>query len=229
VNGRLLVVEDEELIGTMVRMNLEAEGYGVEWVRDGESARKAATTSSWDLVVLDIGLPGADGFDVLTTLRDADVDAPVLMLTARGQVQDKVRALDAGADDYLTKPFDMAELLARVRALVRRAQGDRVLPVGERVRVGSHEVDLESRSASSNEGEVQLTEKEAGVLDALVRASGQPRSRADLLEAVWGMEVSPTERTVDNVIVRLRRLFETDPASPRHIVTVRGVGYRFVG
>ena len=225
--GKLLLVEDEELIGTMVRMNLEAEGHVVRWVRDGDTARTEALDEAFDLVVLDIALPGSDGFAVLRALRSADLTVPILMLTARSGVDDKVRALDLGADDYLTKPFDMSELLARVRALVRRAQGERALPAGQMVRVGRCEVDLATREATTLEGVVVLTEKEAGVLALLVRAAGRPCSRADLLEHAWGMDVSPTERTVDNVIVRLRRLLEEDPAQPRHILTLRGVGYRY--
>jgi DNA-binding response OmpR family regulator len=235
VRERLLLVEDEDLIGTMVRMNLESEGYDVVWVKGGDEALRAADRGRFDLILLDIGLAGTagssvnDGFEVLRSLRARGVGTPVLMLTARAEVNSKVEALKMGADDYLTKPFDIAELLARVRALVRRSQAERELPAGSVVRFGRYEMNLETREAVTNQGKIVLTEKETGLMRLLVSASGQPVSRADVLDHVWGMDVSPSDRTVDNVVVRLRRLFEPDPSRPRHIMTVRGVGYRFQG
>jgi len=230
VTEKLLLVEDEDLIGTMVRMNLEAEGYDVVWVKEGNEALEAAAKRRFDLILLDIGLAGtvSDGFEVLRSLRARGLGTPVLMLTARGEIGAKVEALHIGADDYLTKPFDIAELAARVRALVRRSQAERELPSGSVVRFGRYEINLETREALTNQGNVVLTEKETGLMRLLVSASGQPVSRADVLDHVWGMDVSPTDRTVDNIVLRLRRLFEPDHSRPRHIVTVRGVGYRFL-
>jgi len=229
MSGKVLLVEDEELVGTMVRINLEAEGFEVQWAKDGDAGLAAAADGSFDLVLLDISLPGTDGIGVLGELRRREIGTPVLMLTARVDVPTKVQTLDLGADDYVTKPFDMAELTARVRALVRRSQADREIPSTNVASFGAYEVNFETREARSNEGSVSLTEKEAALLRLLVRARGQALTRADILDEVWGMDATPSERTVDNVILRLRKLFEPDPEQPRHIVTVRGTGYMFSG
>lgn len=225
---RLLLVEDEELVGTMVRMNLESERYEVVWTRDGDEALKIARQGRFDLILLDIGLPGSDGMEVLRELRRLGVGTPILMLTARSDVLTKVKALEYGADDYLAKPFNVTEMVARVQALIRRSQADREIPSENVVRFGSYEINLETREALTNEGKVVLSEKETAFIRLLVQARGQVLRRSDILEEVWGMEVSPTERTVDNFVLRLRRLFEPDTDKPRHIITVRGVGYRFV-
>lgn len=225
---RVLLVEDDELVGAMVRLNLAAEGHEVAWARQGREGLEQATGEPFDLVVLDIALPGLDGMGLLARLRRAGIGTPVLMLTARSEVGTKVSALDLGADDYLSKPFDVAELLARARALIRRSQGDRQVPSERVVRIGPWAVDLETREAQTHAGPVRLSEREAALLDLLLRAGGRPLSRADILDEVWGMDAIPTERTVDNFLMRLRRLFEEDPRRPRHILTVRGVGYRLV-
>ena len=226
--SRVLLVEDDELVGSMASMNLEAEGFEAVWERDGESGLAAAGARPFDAVLLDISLPGIDGFEVLVRLRRQGIGTPVLMLTARSDVRSKVRALDAGADDYLAKPFDVGEMLARVRALVRRSRAERELPSDRVISFGAYRVDLDSRQALSNEGAVVLAEKEAAILAVLVKADGGVLSRADIIEEVWGLDAFPVERTVDNYLLRLRRLFEPDPAVPRHIVTVRGTGFRFV-
>jgi DNA-binding response OmpR family regulator len=222
-----LLVEDEELVGTMVRMNLESAGFQVTWIQDGQEALENIGAAAYDVILLDITLPSLDGIGVLERVRALGVSTPVMMLTARSDVPTKVQALEMGADDYLPKPFDVAEMIARVHALVRRSQSDRVIPSDHLVRVGEHEVNLETREAGTNEGALVLSEKEAAILGLLVRARGQTLSRSDILEEVWGMDVSPTERTVDNFIMRLRRLFEPEPDHPRHFITVRGSGYRF--
>ncbi len=226
---KVLVVEDEELVGTMVRMNLEGEGYQVSWARDGEDGLAAGLREQFDLILLDIALPGRNGLELLGDLRAGGVTTPVLMLTARTDVNVKVEALDQGADDYLAKPFDVSELLARVRALVRRSQAERELPSDRIIRFGeSYEINLDTREARSNDGLVTLSEKEAALMRMLVSFQGQPIPRADMIEEIWGMDKFPTGRTVDNFILRLRRLFESEPERPHHILTVRGVGYRFV-
>jgi two-component system, OmpR family, alkaline phosphatase synthesis response regulator PhoP len=227
MNARVLLVEDEELVGTMVRMNLESAGYQVTWTRDGEQAVAAIGRQPFDLLLLDISLPGQDGLDVLAEIRRREILTPVMMLTARSEVSTKVEALRAGADDYLPKPFDVAEMLARVEALVRRSRADRQLPADHLIRFGNYSINLETREAITNEGEIVLGEKEAAILALLVKAQGRPLLRSDILEEVWGMDVSPTERTVDNFILRLRKLFEPDADNPCHIITVRGTGYRF--
>ena len=224
--SKVLLVEDDELLGTTVRLNLESEGFEVDWVTRGDRAVERAEARRFDLVLLDIALPGLDGFGVLEALRADGSGVPVLMLTVRGEVEAKVRALEQGADDYLTKPFDMAELLARVKALLRRAQGERRIPAERIVMIGPHEVNLETREASTEQGKVVLSEREVAVLELLVRAGGQPLTRSDILDEAWGMDAFPTARTVDNFLMRLRKLFEEDPRHPRYILTVRGVGYR---
>jgi DNA-binding response OmpR family regulator len=228
VNGKILLVEDEELIGTMVRLNLEAADFQVVWAKNGIDAARAAESEPFDLVLLDIELPGMDGLSVLKKVRKAGIGTPVMMLTASGDVPTKVRALDSGADDYLPKPFDTAELVARVNALVRRSRADREIPSDKIVSIGGCEVNLETRQARTLQGETTLSEKETALIRMLVRSRGMVLKRSDILEEVWGMDSFPTERTVDNFVVRLRKLFEPDPENPVHIITVRGEGYRFV-
>lgn len=224
--NRVLLVEDDELVGSVVRVNLVAEGFEVEWLRRGDEALASALQERQDLIILDIALPGLDGFAVLQGIRTAECGTPVLMLTARSDVPTKVRALEHGADDYLCKPFDVAELLARVRALLRRSRAEREIPSNKILRIGSFEVDLETREAMTMEGRVVLSERESAILTVLAQASGRPLSRHDILDEVWGMDSFPTARTVDNFLSRLRKLFEKDPKNPQHILTVRGVGYR---
>ena len=223
---RILFAEDEELIGRMVELNLKHEGFTLSWVKSGPEAEAAAKAEAWDLLILDVGLPGATGYQVARAIRDAEITMPILMLTARADTSSKVRGLESGADDYLVKPFDMAELLARVRALIRRSQGSRHLPSTQVIRFARYEVNLESLEAVTNLGRITLSEKEAKLMALFARHRGETLSRADILDEVWGMDASPTERTIDNVIVKLRRCFEPDVENPVHIVSVRGQGYR---
>ncbi len=224
---RILLVEDDELIGEMVRLNLEQEGYEVIWFKQGEGVGAKLADERFDLIVLDIMLPGKDGFTVLGELRAAEVGTPTLVLTALAESGDKVTGLDLGADDYLTKPFEMEEFLARVRALIRRSQGQRELPARQHLRIGRYNVNLETREADTSEGRLTLSEKEAELVRLFARNAGTTLTRADILDEVWGMDATPTERTVDNFLVRLRKLFEEDPDKPAHFITVRARGYRF--
>lgn len=228
MSERILVVEDEALVADMVRLNLEHAGYEVVAVGDGESGLRAHPSTPFDLAILDVMLPGIDGFTVARTWRSQGVSTPVLMLTARGETAAKVAGLDAGADDYLAKPFAMPELLARVRALIRRHHSARGVPSSRVVKLGGFEAHFDTREATTNEGRVTLTETECALLEYLVAREGEMLSRAEILENVWGMDRFPTARTVDNYVLRLRKLFEVDPEDPRHILTVRGRGYRFV-
>lgn len=223
---KVLLVEDEELIGEMVRLNLQGEGYEVLWLKNGEGVLTAIEEQRFDLIVLDIMLPGKDGIQVTQELRHQQIGTPIVLLTARGDMLTKVTGLDAGADDYITKPFDMQELLARMRAAIRRSQGSRETPSTDLLVFGEYEVNLRTREAVTNEGSVVLSEKECELLALLSRRRGEVLTRADMLEEVWGMDVSPTERTVDNFILRLRKLFD-HPYEPRHFLTVRGIGYKF--
>jgi len=224
--SRVLVAEDEPLIGRLIELNLRHAGHDVSWVQDGHAALTAARDQPWDLFVLDIMLPGLTGLEIARQLREEGRTLPVLMLTARGDTASKVSGLDAGADDYLVKPFDLEELLARVRALVRRSQGSRHVPSTELVPLGRFWVHLATRQAETQQGPLVLTDKECGLMALFWRRRSETLTRAEILEEVWGMDAFPTERTVDNVVVRLRRLFEPDPDHPTLIVSVRGQGYR---
>lgn len=225
---RVLLVEDDNLIGTMVRLNLEQDGYSVDWQRSGEAGLQTLKGGRFDCVLLDIGLPGMSGIDVAKQARKLGVGTPILMLTARDETDSKVQALDYGADDYLCKPFEMKELLARVRAHIRRSQGSLEVPTDQELHLGLATVNLERRALTTTDGSVQeLSDKEAVLLAFLHKNPGRALSRADILEEVWGMDATPTERTVDNFIVRLRRWVEPEPDHPRHIITVRGWGYRY--
>ena len=230
--GHVLVVEDDPNLAAGVMENLRAEGYEVSLAGDGEQALSWLAAHGCALVILDVMLPGADGVTVCRTLRERGNTTPVLFLTARGDPADRVRGLEAGGDDYLAKPFHLQEFLLRVRAILRRwdwyrsasATADTAM-----LRFGGNEVDFRVFRARAWTGEAQeLTEKEAMILKVLVEHAGQIVSREDLLERVWGYDVFPSTRTVDNFILRLRKRFERDPANPRHFLTVWGVGYRFL-
>ena len=225
---RVLLVEDEALVADMVRLNLEHAGFLVDAVTSGTDALARLATTPYDLVLLDVMLPGLDGLEVARRARARAVPTPILMLTARGDTLSKVAGLDAGADDYLTKPFAMPELLARVRALIRRHTAVRGVPASRELRFGAYRVSFDTREAVTNEGVTTLTERECALLEYLCGREGELLSRADILENVWGMDRFPTARTVDNYVLRLRKLFEPDPEEPVYLQTVRGRGYRFV-
>jgi two-component system alkaline phosphatase synthesis response regulator PhoP len=220
--SRVLVVEDNADLAVGLRNNLEIEGYEVEVAVDGGAGLAAARARPPDLVILDLMLPGLDGFRVLKSLRQ-EAGPPVLILTARGEEADKVRGLKLGADDYVTKPFGLLELLARVEALLRRGQrgpGARVL------RFGRVEVDVGARVVRRGGQVLELAPKELDLLVALLDADGAAVSRLDLLRCVWGYSAAAVTRTVDTHVAELRRKVEDDPSRPRHLLTVRKVGYR---
>ena len=220
--ARILVVEDESDIALGLQLDLTDEGHAVEVVGRGDEASRRGR-EPWDLIILDVMLPGRDGFEVCRDLRRAGVRTPVLMLTAKAQEAEKVVGLDMGADDYVTKPFSPRELRARVRALLRRAAPD-IEPVH---RFGSCEVDF-ARAEVRRAGEhTDLTAIELKMLRVFLQHPGRVLSRADVIDEVWGRGVSITDRVVDTHLVKLRRKIEADPAEPRHIVSVRGIGYRF--
>ena len=229
---RILVVEDDPHLAAGVIENLRAEGYEVNSAADGEQALGWLRAGSCALIVLDVMLPGIDGFAVCRTLREQGNNTPVLFLTARGDPADRVRGLESGGDDYLAKPFHLQELLLRVRAIIRRRDWYHSVSDTAATAVlafGGNEVDFRAFRARSWNGESQeLTEKEAMILKVLAEHGGEIVSREDLLEKVWGYDVFPSTRTVDNFILRLRKRFERDPADPKHFLTVWGVGYRFL-
>jgi len=225
---RVLVVEDNADLAYGLRNNLEIEGYKVDVAGDGTRGLALARTAGPDLIILDLMLPGMDGFRVLRALRDEGRRLPILVLTARGEEGDKVRGLRLGADDYVTKPFGVLELLARVEALFRRAGAAAVTPatLAERERFGDVEVVPSSRAVLRQGKAVTLTPKEYDLLIALLRRQGAVASRTELLTEVWGYRASVLSRTVDTHVAELRSKLEQDAAQPKHILTVRKAGYR---
>jgi len=226
--ARILVVEDEPEMASGLKDNFEFDGHEVHIAEDGERAITMALTLRPDLIILDIMLPKKSGFDVCRELRQNGFQAPIIMLTARGQEIDKVLGLELGADDYITKPFSVRELLARVHAALRRASSTFPPPSGRR-QIGRLTVDFQKFVAFDEQGrEVHMSVRELELLRYLVENAGRSISRDELLNEVWGYDHYPVSRTVDNFIMRLRRRIEEDPSRPRHILTVHGVGYRFV-
>jgi DNA-binding response OmpR family regulator len=222
--SRILVIEDNTDLAFGLQNNLEIEGYDVQLANDGRVGLTLALERQFDLVILDLMMPGLDGFRVLKSLRERADRTPILILTARGQEEDKVRGLRLGADDYVTKPFGVLELLARIEALLRRTQPAR--PSGPSFRFGDVVVDPAARTARRGRVEIPLAPKEFDLLWALVEANGAAVSRARLMERVWGYGADVLSRTVDTHIAELRRKLEPGDAAPTHILTVRKFGYR---
>jgi DNA-binding response OmpR family regulator len=222
--SRILIVEDELAMRTALKDCLEIEGHRVLVAPDGEAGLKKALEEKPDLVLLDIMMPRLDGYAVCAELRRVGNSVPVLMLTAKGQVDDRVTGLDAGADDYLVKPFSTEELLARVRALLRRTQ--RHAKSVTLLALGETKIDLVKQTAVRGRKQLHLTAKEFAMLRLLAESPGEPVSRERFLDVVWGYGSFPTTRTVDNHIASLRAKVESDPDEPRWIKTVHGVGYK---
>lgn len=225
--ARILLVEDEANIAQALLYNLELEGYRVRHVTTGAEALAVFAEGRCDLVILDLMLPDSHGIDICRQIRRSDKRLPVLMLTALGEEQHRLDGLDAGADDYLTKPFSLGEFLLRIKGMLRRSTWYRPA-AGETVAFGANRVRLDELSAETRQGPVTLTELEGRMLAAFFAAEGRVLSRRELLEQVWGLTADTETRTLDNFVVRLRKHFEEDPANPRHFQTVRGRGYRFV-
>ena len=221
---RILIIEDETPMRTALADLLTGEGYRVLTATDGEAGLERARVEKPDLILLDVMMPKLDGFQVCAELRRLAIAAPVLMLTAKGQIEDRVNGLDAGADDYLIKPFSTEELLARVRALLRRA--DRTAKFAVKINLGDVEIDLVRQTAVRGKKEIHLTAKAFAMLRLLAEAEGEPVSREKFLDVVWGYTSFPTTRTVDNHIASLRAKLEKNPDAPRWLKTVHGVGYR---
>ena len=235
--SRLLVVEDEQHLAEGLRFNLEAEGHDVELVGTGEAAiDKLRPGHNFEGLILDIMLPGMDGFTVAARVRAQNDYVPILMLTARGRAEDVLKGFDSGADDYLPKPFDLPILLARVRGLLRRlswarggkARPEEAVPEQDVFRFDSKTVDFGSLEVRGRSRSYRLTQMEADLLRHLIKNTGRVVSRKQILEEVWGLHVDTDTRAIDNFVVRLRRYIEDEPAHPKHLLTVRGIGYRFV-
>lgn len=223
--SRILIVEDDADLAFGISDDLQVEGYEVEVISDGETALKRASEDHWDLILLDIMLPGKDGFEVCRKLRHAEVRTPIIMLTAKTQEAEKVLGLELGADDYVTKPFSPRELRARVKAVLRRAEGK----IPETYRFADIEVDFTRGELRRSGVPEDMTALEMKLLAAFIKNRGRILSREQLLDAAWGRDVYVTDRSVDAHIVQIRRKIEPDPKNPRHLVSIRGLGYRFDG
>jgi len=224
--NRILVIEDDPAILRGLKDNLEYESYDVLTAADGEQGYRLVKEQRPDLIVLDVMIPKLDGYDLCRKIRHEGIATPILMLTARGQEADRVHGLDLGADDYVAKPFSVPELLARVRAILRRAQPIATLP--DHLCFDDVSVDFERFEASKAGHALKLSRKEYGVLRLLAAREGQVVTRNELLDEVWGHESYPTTRTVDNHIASLRAKLEEDPANPHHLITMHGVGYKLI-
>ncbi|NQT24778.1 response regulator transcription factor [candidate division KSB1 bacterium] len=223
---RILVVEDEFEMAKGLQDNFEFEGYEVELAKNGTEALEKVASFTPHLIVLDVMLPHKSGYDVCREMRSKNNNTPIIMLTARGEEIDKILGLELGADDYITKPFSVRELLSRVKAVLRRTpDSDGRSPICQ---IGKLTLDFDQLTAHDVNGEVELSHKEFEILKYFVEHQGEIISRDQFLDKVWGYEHYPTSRTVDNYIVKLRKAIEENPVHPRHIITVYGIGYKFI-
>jgi len=227
-NNRILVVEDEKHIAEGIKLNLELEEYNADICANGKDADEILQNDSYDLIILDVMLPMMDGFEICRRMRERDDRTPVLFLTARRQPEDRIRGLDLGGDDYLQKPFNLKELLSRVHAILRRKAWNTADDSIAQIEIGSTKIDLKSMTGTGPHGDIELSRREVIILKLLFERKNQPVSRADILDRAWGQNQYPTDRTVDNFIVRLRQYVEPDPSKPSHILTIRGVGYKLI-
>jgi DNA-binding response OmpR family regulator len=226
---KILLVEDEETLAVGLEYNLNEEGYEVVWAKDGREAVEYFNSQEFDLIILDITLPYLNGFEIAEIVRKGNPQMPILMLTARTGVADKVKGLELGADDYMTKPFHLKELLLRVKGMLKRKLWYKSILVDYPVyKFGNNEINFENLDGFSGSKQIRLTQHEAMVLKYLIENKGKIISRKELLENVWHLNPEVETRTVDNFIVKLRKYFEPDPANPVHFVSVRSAGYMFV-
>ncbi len=224
----ILIVEDEPAMQLGLKDNLALEGYHVEIVDDGEKGLQQIKTGKYHLVLLDVMLPKISGFDVCKAARAADISTPIILLTARGEEIDKVLGLEFGADDYITKPFSVRELLARIKAMLRRNQSNGYSQENQFIALGRLQIDFNAFVAKENEIEIKLSHKEFEILNYLVANKNKLITRHDLLQKVWGYDEDITTRTVDNFIARIRQKIEENPNQPKVILTVHGSGYKLV-
>ena len=225
---KILIVEDEEHIADGIQLNLDAEGYDTVVAGDGQAALEYWRQGDFDLIILDIMLPGKDGLDVCRTIRKEAGRIPILFLSARDREDDRIAGLLAGGDDYMTKPFNLKELMLRVAAIFRRQVWYSTNTLeDDRYRFGKYWIDFNTYRALGISGEMELSQKEVMIMKFLAEHANEVVTRDMLLHAVWGYNVYPSSRTVDNFIVRLRKVFETDQSNPKYIHTIRGAGYKF--
>lgn len=225
----VLIVEDEENLQEALKLNLELEGYDITCAENGAIALKKVDEGYFDLIILDVMLPEIDGFDVCESIRLKNIDTPILMLSARSGSADRVTGLKRGADDYLTKPFNLEELLLRIEKLIDKNRKLQVnSSVGDEYSFGGNTIDFRAQTALNSKGEeLSLSKKEIMLLKLLIEYKNEVVSREKILQAVWGYQVFPTTRTIDNFILSFRKYFELDPREPKHFHSVRGVGYKF--
>ncbi len=224
---KILIIEDEADLVKGLKLNLEDEGYEVDWAAEGQEGLRKALEEDPDIIILDIMLPGKNGLDICRELRQKKSAIPIIMLTAKGEEVDKVVGLEIGADDYMTKPFSIRELLARIKAHLRRDKRE-ARKVSKTYIVGDVEIDFVHFKVRCGDRESDLTSLEVDILKYLIAHKGEVVSREDLLDKIWGYEKFPTTRTIDNHILKLRKKIEDDPARPRYIFSVYGEGYRFI-
>ncbi len=225
---RILLVEDEPSLSETIKLNLELEGYAVQSARDGKNALRHFKGERFNLVILDVMLPEMDGFTVCEAIRLENPSIPVLFLTAKNSSADRVYGLKIGADDYLTKPFNLEELLLRVQNLLKRsARGPEAQPLNEYA-IGESKINFGQLEIKRGKETIRMTRKEAMLLKLLIERKNEVVSREHILETVWGYDIYPSTRTIDNFIVSFRKYFEKDPSDPRFFQSVRGIGYRFV-
>ena len=225
----ILLVEDEENLHEALKMNLELEGYQVTSAYDGSHAMKAVQNEYFDLIIMDVMIPEIDGFSITQNIRLTNTEVPILILSAKGSSEDRVMGLKKGADDYLTKPFNLEELLLRVQKLLRKnKQLQEKSTIGDTYSFGGHTIDFKAQEAITARGEkLQLSKKEAMLLKLLIENKNEVVPREKILQSVWGYNVYPTTRTIDNFILNFRKYFETDSRNPKHFHSVRGVGYKY--
>ena len=223
---RILIVEDEEPMRLGLRDNLEFEEYEVDMAADGEEGLDKILNHPYDLILLDVMLPKKSGFDVCKEVRKKNITTPILMLTAKGEEIDKVLGLELGADDYITKPFSLRELIARIKAVLRRSGPPRSTDTP--VKIGRLEINFKAYEAVENDHPVKLSHKEFEILKYFQEHANETIERDTLLNQIWGYDGITTTRTVDNFILKLRQKIEQDPANPRHILTVHGIGYKYI-
>jgi DNA-binding response OmpR family regulator len=224
---KILITEDEPNMRIGLKDNLEFEGYTVDLAEDGTKGLELILKSSYDLILLDVMMPGMSGLDVCRKAREKGINTPIVLLTAKSEEMDKVLGLELGADDYITKPFSLRELLARIKAILRRG-GIKNTSSSSTVTIGKLIINFENYTSTNESGAVRMSHKEYDILNYLLQRKNEIVSRYDLLEKVWGYEESPTTRTVDNFIVKLRQKVEQDPNDPRIILTVHGTGYKLI-
>nr|MEE4267955.1 response regulator transcription factor [Candidatus Krumholzibacteria bacterium] len=225
---RIMVVEDDAHLADGLRINRDLEGYDPVLAGSAEEGLELWQRGGLDLILLDVMLPGMDGFALCRKIRREGDRIPVLFLTARSAGQDRIKGLDEGGDDYISKPFELQELLARIKSIFRRQDWFRGQEAPETLKIGQAEINLRAYRATTPDGTVDLKEKEVMILRLLTEHEGEPIDRETILDRVWGFGAYPTTRTVDNFILSLRKLIERDPKQPRHILTVHGIGYRLV-